>query len=408
MTQAGADTGTKKIEWARAHMPLLAALRADFLAEQPFAGKRLAMSIHLEAKTACLALLLRDGGAEVFLTGSNPLSTQDAIVEALQGEDRLTVNARRGASEEEYLDCLRRSLEAEPNLLLEDGGDMIALLLDEYPQASTSVLGATEETTTGVTRLRAWDKAGVLRFPVFAVNEAQMKHLIDNRYGTGQSVWDAILRTTNLLIAGKDVLIAGYGWCGRGLTLRASGLGARVSVTEVDPIKAVEAVMDGFAVAPLLEGIRHADFLITATGGRDLVTDETLQNAKDGLVIANASHFDLEIDRAALARFAVTDRLVRPGIREFRSRDGKCVYLLGEGNIVNLSAGDGHPVEIMDISFALQAMTLRYIADHAPISPGLYPVPDKVDAQVAQKKLDTLGIAIDRLTDAQRRYLGLQ
>jgi len=243
---------------------------------------------------------------------------------------------------------------------------------------------------------------------VFTVNDAQMKYLIDNRYGTGQSVWDAILRTTNLLIAGKNVLIVGYGWCGRGIALRASGLGAQVTITEVDPIKAVEAVMDGFTVTKLVEGIQGADFLITATGGRDLVTDETLQNAKDGLVIANASHFDLEIDRAALARFAATDTLVRPSIREFRSRNGKCVYLLGEGNIINLSAGDGHPVEIMDISFALQAITLRYIADHAPISPGLYPVPEKVNAQVARKKLDTLGIAIDRLNDAQRRYLGLQ
>lgn len=407
MTKAGADSGRQKIEWARAHMPLLAALRGDFLADQPFAGRRLAMSIHLEAKTACLALLLRDGGAEVFLTGSNPLSTQDAIVEALDGEDRLTVTARHGVREEEYRDCLRRSLDAEPNLLLEDGGDMIALLLDEYPQASAAILGATEETTTGVTRLRTWEKNGALKFPVFAVNEAKMKHLIDNRYGTGQSVWEAILRTTSLLVAGKSVLIAGYGWCGRGLALRASGLGAHVSITEVDPIKAVEAVMDGFTVTTLLEGITHADVLITATGGRDLVVDATLQNAKDGLIIANASHFDLEIDREALARFAAADRLVRAGIREFRSRDGKCVYLLGEGNIVNLSVGDGHPVEIMDISFALQAMMLRYIANNAPIPPGLHPVPDEVDTHLARKKLDTLEITIDTLTNAQRRYLGL-
>lgn len=399
--------GKTKIEWARAHMPLLAALRKDFIEERPFVGKRLAMSIHLEAKTACLALLLRDGGAEVFLTGSNPLSTQDEIVAALQGEKDLTVHARRGVSEAEYLDCLRRSLEAEPNLLLEDGGDMIALLLDEYPQVIPSVLGGTEETTTGVTRLRSWEKEGRLQFPVFAVNEAQMKYLIDNRYGTGQSVWDAILRTTNLLIAGKNVLIAGYGWCGRGLALRASGLGAQVTITEVDPVKAVEAVMDGFSVIPLLEGIRYADFLITATGGRDLVTDEALQNAKDGLVIANASHFDLEIDRNALTRFAAAETVVRPGIREFRSATGKRVYLLGEGKIVNLSVGDGHPVEIMDISFALQALTLRYIAKHAPISPGFYPVPAEVDAQVARMKLKTLEMKIDNLTETQRRYLGL-
>jgi adenosylhomocysteinase len=407
MDNSTREIGEKKIAWASAHMPLLNALRKEFEKSKPFHGKRLAMSIHLEAKTACLALLLRAGGAEVFLTGSNPLSTQNEIVAALEGEDRLTVNARRGASESEYVGCLRRSLDAEPNLLLEDGGDMIALMLDEYPGLCTSILGGTEETTTGVTRLRTWEKEGKLAFVVFAVNEAKMKYLIDNRYGTGQSVWDAILRTTNLLIAGKNVLIAGYGWCGRGIAMRASGLGARVSITEVDPIKAVEAVMDGYTVTSLLEGIEHADLLITATGGRDIVTEAVLQNAKDGLVIANASHFDLEIDRDALARFAETQAVVRPNIREFRSKQGKRVYLIGEGKIVNLSAGDGHPVEIMDISFALQALTLRYIAEHAPLDPGLHPVPRDVDEQVARLKLETMGVSIDTLTKAQQRYLGL-
>jgi adenosylhomocysteinase len=280
-------------------------------------------------------------------------------------------------------------------------------MLDEYPGLCTSILGGTEETTTGVTRLRTWEKEGKLAFVVFAVNEAKMKCLIDNRYGTGQSVWDAILRTTNLLIAGKNVLIAGYGWCGRGIAMRACGLGARVSITEVDPIKAVEAVMDGYTVTSLLEGIEHADLLITATGGRDIVTEAALQNAKDGLVIANASHFDLEIDRDALARFAETQAVVRPNIREFRSKQGKRVYLIGEGKIVNLSAGDGHPVEIMDISFALQALTLRYIAEHAPLDPGLHPVPRDVDEQVARLKLETMGVSIDTLTKAQQRYLGL-
>jgi len=402
-----AEQGRQKIAWASAHMPLLNALRKQFEKAKPFAGKRLAVSIHLEAKTACLALLLRDGGAEVFLTGSNPLSTQDEIVAALEGEDRLTVNARRGGSASEYVDCLRRSLEAEPNLLLEDGGDMIALMLDEYPRLCTSILGGTEETTTGVTRLRTWEKEGKLVFAVFAVNEAKMKYLIDNRYGTGQSVWDAILRTTNLLIAGKNVLIAGYGWCGRGIAMRACGLGARVSITEVDPIKALEAVMDGYTVSSLLEGIKHADLLVTATGGRDIVTEAALQNAKDGLVIANASHFDKEIDKDALARFAETQAVVRPNIREFRSKQGKRVYLIGEGKIVNLSAGDGHPVEIMDISFALQALTLRYIAEHAPLDPGLHPVPPEVDGQVARLKLETMSVSIDTLTEAQRRYLSL-
>jgi adenosylhomocysteinase len=401
------EQGRQKIAWASTHMPLLNALKEEFEKSKPFAGKRLAMSIHLEAKTACLTLLLRAGGAEVFLTGSNPLSTQDEIVEALQGEEGLTVNARRGVSESEYVGCLRRSLEAEPDLFLEDGGDMIALMLDAYPALCTSILGGTEETTTGVSRLRAWESEGKLHFPVFAVNDAKMKSLIDNRYGTGQSVWDAILRTTNLLIAGKNVLIVGYGWCGRGIAMRACGLGARVSIAEVDPIKAVEAVMDGYTVTSLLEGIKHADLLITATGGRDILTEAVLQNVKDGLVIANASHFDHEIDRDALGRFAETQSIVRPNIRQFRSKEGKCVYLIGEGKIVNLSAGDGHPVEIMDISFALQALTLRYIVEHAPLDPGLHPVPRDVDEQVARLKLETMGVSLDTLTEAQRRYLGL-
>ena len=401
------DDGGKKIHWALEHMPVLRALQSEFLKEKPFLGKRLAISIHLEAKTACLALLLRDGGAEVYLTGSNPLSTQNEIVAALEGQERLIVNARRDLDESEYADCLRVSLEAKPDLLLEDGGDMISLLLDEYPHLSRSVAGGTEETTTGVTRLRRWEREGKLSFGMYAVNDARMKHLIDNRYGTGQSVWDAILRTTNLLVAGKNVLIAGFGWCGRGLALRATGLGARVAVSEVDPVKAVEASMEGYEVTSLIEGIKKADFLITATGGSDIVTEEALMMAKDGLVIANASHFDTEIDRSGLERFAQFDSVVRPNIREFRSKAGKRIYLIGEGKIVNLSAGDGHPVEIMDISFALQALTLRYIADHGPVKPGLYSVPPEVDNQVARMKLETLGVKTDALTDSQRSYLGL-
>jgi len=399
--------GKQKIAWAKAHMPFLAALREDFLAAQPFAGKRLVMSIHLEAKTACLALLLRDGGADVYLTGSNPLSTQDAIVAALEDEERLTVRARHGVTESEYLDALREVLASSPQLILEDGGDLIALLIDEMPEIAPEVLGATEETTTGVTRLRAWEGEGRLPCAVFAVNDARMKHLIDNRYGTGQSVWDAILRTTNLLIAGAEVVVAGYGWCGRGIATRARGLGARVTVTEIDPVNAVEAVMDGFGVAPIAAAVERADFLITTTSGCTLVTDEVLARAKDGLLIANASHFDHEIDRDALERFAVSRAAVRPGIDEYRNASGKRVDLIGDGEIVNLSAGDGHPVEIMDLSFALQALTLRHIAEHAPIAPALYPVPREVDEHVAATKLRTMGIAIDSLNDEQRRYLGL-
>jgi adenosylhomocysteinase len=398
------EDGTRKIEWAKDHMPLLERLRGEFLRDRPFAGRRIAMSIHLEAKTACLALLLRDGGAEVWVTGSNPLSTQDDVAAALGAEKGISVHARHGVTENEYARHLREVLDSSPHLILDDGGDLVEMLHEE---GVGDVLGGCEETTTGVARLRARAHAGTLRIPMFAVNDARTKHLFDNRHGTGQSVWDAIMRSTNLLVAGKDVVVAGYGWCGRGIALRARGLGARVTITEVDPVKAIEAWMDGFAVAPMREAIRTADVVVTATGCTDVVAGDVLAAAKSGVLLANAGHFNVEVSVRDLAASAGAVRTVRPGIVEYELPDGRRLNLLAEGRLVNLALGDGHPVEIMDISFALQALTLRHLAERAPLRPGLYAVPRSIDERVARMKLEALGVSIDALSDAQRAYLGV-
>ena len=395
--------GKGKIDWALSHMPLLAQLRREFERDRPLSGHRVGMSIHLEAKTACLALLLRTGGARVAVTGSNPLSTQDDVAAALAAEG-IDVHAKHGASEEEYFSDLRSVLATEPDLILDDGGDLVKLL---HSELDLEIRGGCEETTTGVHRLRILERRGELRFPMFAVNDARMKYLFDNRYGTGQSVWDGIMRSTNLLIAGKKVLVAGYGWCGRGIAMRATGLGARVLVCEVDPVRAVEAVMDGFSVGRMDEMIAQADFLVTSTGCCDVVTEEALARAKDGLVMANAGHFDVEIDKAALARLAVRQERVRDGIERFILADGRAIYLLGEGRLVNLVLGDGHPVEIMDISFALQALTLRHVVESEPLPPALYPVPREIDDRVARMKLSALGVTLDALTEEQEGYLGV-
>jgi len=399
-----ATRGRGKIDWAAAHMPLRARLRERFASERPFSGHRIAMSIHLEAKTACLAMLLRDGGASVAVTGSNPLSTQDDIAAALGREEGIVVHARHGVDDAEYTAHLERVLDTGPDLVLDDGGDLVNLLHHGTPG---ELLGGCEETTTGVHRLRRLDRDGALRFPMFAVNDARMKYLFDNRYGTGQSVWDGIMRSTNLLVAGKAILVAGYGWCGRGIALRARGLGARVTVSEVDPVRAVEAVMDGFAVRPLVDAIRDADILVTATGCTGVVSEEALRGAKDGLLLANAGHFDVEIDKGALHRLALSSKASREGIEAFTLADGRSLYLLGDGRLVNLVLGDGHPVEIMDISFAVQALTLEHIVRDGPFAPALYAVPPAIDEAVARLKLAALGLEIDRLTQAQSAYLGL-
>ncbi len=403
MKSGQAEHGKKKIEWAMAHMPLLAQLQDEFSRGKPFLEHRIAMSIHLEAKTACLALLLRTGGAQVAVTGSNPLSTQDDVASALAGEG-ISVHARHGVNENDYFDDLRKVLATKPDLLLDDGGDLVNLL---HGEVELGIRGGCEETTTGVNRLRILKRQGKLRFPMFAVNDARMKYLFDNRYGTGQSVWDGIMRSTNLLIAGKNVLVAGYGWCGRGIAMRAHGLGAQVLICDVDPIRAVEAIMDGFRVGKMEEMIRQADFLVTATGCSNVATQEVIARAKDGLIMANAGHFDVEIDKNALATLAVGQEEVRDGIRRFKLRDGRNVYLLGEGRLVNLVLGDGHPVEIMDISFALQALTLKHIVESKSLPPAVYSVPEQIDHRVAQMKLASLGVSIDSLTPEQSAYLGL-
>ena len=394
--------GREKIQWAASHMPLLGELRREFAVEQPFRGRRIAMSIHLEAKTACLAILLRDGGGRVAVTGSNPLSTQDDVALALAEEDGISVHARRGVSAEEYTDHLRQTLAVRPDLVLDDGGDLVEVL---HEDGARGIHGGCEETTTGVARLRRRASRGELAFPMFAVNDARMKCLFDNRHGTGQSVWDAILRSTNLLVAGKNVVVAGYGWCGRGIALRARGLGGRVTVTEVDPVKALEAAMDGFSVAPMRQAIGEADFVITATGCVDVVSAEDLAVAKDGVLLSNAGHFNVEINLDDLRRLTRASRRVRDGIDEHTLHDGRRLYVLGEGRLVNLVLGDGHPVEIMDISFALQALTLRHIASSPALPPGVYAVPDEVDRDVARRRLAATSTLIDEWTEAQRAYM---
>jgi adenosylhomocysteinase len=396
--------GKERIAWVRAHMPVVGALEERLAAERPFSGLRIAMSIHLEAKTARLALALKALGGDLAVTSSNPLSAKDDVAAALAEE--LPVYARGEATEEDYHRFLRQVLAIRPHLVLDDGGDLSFLLHEEERHLGDAVIGVCEETTTGVVRLRKLAKEGRLRFPAVAVNDAQMKQLFDNRYGTGQSVWDAIMRTTNLLVAGKVAVVAGYGWCGRGIALRARGLGAEVVVAEVDPVRAAEALMDGFSVAPLREAIAHADFLITATGCRDVVTWDDVQTAKDGLFLANAGHFDVEIDVRAL-RERAEGRRVREHVEEFRLPNGKRVYLLAAGRLVNLVAGDGHPAEIMDLSFALQLLSLRWLAQRGKdLAPQVYPVPAEVDEEVARLFLTSRGARIDELTPAQREYLG--
>ena len=386
-------------------MPVLAEVGRAIAARGGLAGVRVGICLHLEAKTACLALALRAAGAEVAITGSNPLSTQDDVAAAL-AERGVRVFAWYDPTEDEYWGFLRSVLNTDPQVILDDGADLIALLHRERPDAAGRVRGATEETTTGLHRLRAMAADGVLAFPVIAVNDARMKYLFDNRYGTGQSAWEGILRATNLLVAGKDVLVCGYGWCGRGVALRARGLGARVSVAEVDAVAANEALLEGYQVRPLLEAVGDADFIVTCTGNRRVLGREHFLRCRDGVVLANAGHFNVEIARDELAAEAVEERDVRQNVREYRLAEGRRLYLLAGGRLVNLAAGDGHPVEIMDISFATQALALEHAAlGRAGTAGAVVPVPAEIDADVASRRLAAAGAAIDTLTPDQRDYL---
>ncbi|MFS0727598.1 adenosylhomocysteinase [Paenibacillus sp. 1P07SE] len=400
-----APEGHLKIDWVQAHMPVLNRIREQFEREQPFKGLKVAISLHLEAKTAYLAKVIKAGGAEVAITGSNPLSTQDDVCAALV-EDGITVFAKYNPDPVEYKELMVKALETGPDLIIDDGGDLVTILHSERPDLLAGVRGGAEETTTGILRLKAMEKEGELKFPVVAVNDAFCKYLFDNRYGTGQSVWDGINRTTNLVVAGKTVVVVGYGWCGKGVAMRAKGLGANVIVTEIDAIKAVEAYMDGFAVMPMLEAARQGDFFVTVTGNRDVIRGEHYEVMKDGAILSNAGHFDVEVNKPELEALSNGKRTVRRNIEEYQLKDGRSIYLLAEGRLVNLAAGDGHPAEIMDMTFALQAMSLKYVNEqYQAIGSKVLNVPYELDEQVARYKLESLGTGIDQLSEEQRSYL---
>lgn len=400
-----APEGHLKIDWVRAHMPVLNRIREQFEKDQPFKGLKVTISLHLEAKTAYLAKVVQAGGAEVTITGSNPLSTQDDVCAALV-EDGITVFAKYNPTDEEFKALNMKALECKPDLLIDDGGDLVTLLHSESKDMAVNLRGGAEETTTGIIRLKAMQKDGTLNFPMVAVNDAFCKYLFDNRYGTGQSVFDGINRTTNLVVAGKTVVVVGYGWCGKGVAMRAKGLGANVIVTEIDAIKAVEAYMDGFTVMPMLEAAKAGDLFVTVTGNRDVIRGEHYAVMKDGAILSNAGHFDVEVNKPELEALSSGKRTVRRNIEEYRLKDGRSIYLLAEGRLVNLAAGDGHPAEIMDMTFALQALSLQYVNEnYKTIGKQVVNVPYELDEQVARLKLESLGIGIDRLTPEQIAYL---
>ncbi|MFM9331912.1 adenosylhomocysteinase [Paenibacillus mesotrionivorans] len=400
-----APEGHLKIDWVDAHMPVLNKIKEQFQQEQPFKGLKVAISLHLEAKTAYLAKVVQAGGADVTITGSNPLSTQDDVCAALV-EDGIRVYAKYNPSPEEYKALLIKTLEEKPDLIIDDGGDLVTILHSERQDLLAQVRGGAEETTTGILRLKSLENEGKLKFPMVAVNDAFCKYLFDNRYGTGQSVWDGINRTTNLVVAGKTVVVVGYGWCGKGVAMRAKGLGAKVIVTEVDAIKAIEAYMDGFHVMPMLEAAKEGDFFVTVTGNRDVIRGEHYAVMKDGAILSNAGHFDVEVNKPELDALSVSKRTVRRNIEEYKLKDGRSIYLLAEGRLVNLAAGDGHPAEIMDMTFALQALALKYVNDqYQAIGNKVVNVPYELDEQVARFKLASMGLAIDALTEEQTAYL---
>ena len=401
-----APSGEMKINWVERNMPVLRGIGRRFSEEKPFKGLKVALSVHLEAKTAYLCRVMEMGGAEMYVTGSNPLSTQDDVAAALAAGG-MNVFAEYGCTEQQYEDCLREVLKIGPNIIIDDGGDLVHLMHEEFADLIPGVIGGCEETTTGINRLRIMSAAGALRFPMVMVNDADCKHMFDNRYGTGQSVWDGICRTTNLIIAGKYVVISGYGWCGKGVSLRAKGLGAKVIVTETDPICALEAVMDGYEVMPMAEAAKIGDIFCTVTGGRDIITAEHFPLMKDGAILSNAGHFNVEVDMAALEKMAVKKYEARHNIQGYVMPDGRTLFTIAEGRLVNLAAADGHPAEIMDMSFAIQALSAKYLADNrGRLEADVVSVPREIDYEVARCKLDAMGVGIDSLSREQAEYLG--
>ena len=400
-----APEGVRKIEWVQKHMPVLENIKEEYLETQPFKGITIGSCLHLEPKTINLGLTLMAGGAEVAMTGCNPLSTHDDAV-AGAADLGLNVYGWRGQDDEEYYQTINMVLDHKPDIIIDDGADMIMVLHNERPELLSHIKGACEETTTGVHRLQAMHADGALKFPVIAVNDAYTKYLFDNRYGTGQSSFDAIMGTTNMVIAGKTVVVCGYGWCGRGLALRAAGLGADVIVTEVDPIRALEARMDGYRVMTIREAVKQADLIITVTGNADIICGDDFKYMKDGCMLANSGHFNVEINRQDLEAISTQVKEVRESIEEFTTKDGRKIYLLADGRLVNLSAarGQGHPAEIMDMSFAVQALSAKHILEN-DLPVGVTKAPDEIDYTVASMKLKAMGIEIDSLTDSQKAYM---
>ncbi len=421
-----AERGRRQIEWAEHHMPVLMRIREQFRSESPLEGLRISCSLHVTKETAVLIRTLKAGGAEVWLAPCNPLSTQDDVAAAL-AEDDVHVYAWRGMSEREYYNAIGFVIAGRPDITLDDGADLISTLHKlalkmsgsdvvyarevagdlDFEKIISNVIGGTEETTTGVIRIKAMAKEGVLRYPVIAVNESYTKYLFDNRYGTGQSTWDGIMRATNILVAGKVVVVAGYGWVGRGIALRAKGLGARrVIVTEVNPIRALEALMNGFEVMPMMRAAEVGDIFITATGNIKVIRREHMERMKDGAILANAGHFNVEVWIPDLEELAVSKREIRPGVTEYVLKSGRRLYLLAEGRLVNLACAEGHPSEVMDMSFANQALAVRYLVkNRGKLKPGIYKLPDELDMAVAKLKLEAMGVEIDELTEEQRKYL---
>jgi adenosylhomocysteinase len=401
-----ADAGKRRTELAFQSMPVLQTIRKQFIKTQPLAGIRIAACLHVTTETANLMITLRDGGAIPVVCASNPLSTQDDVAATLVDDYGIPVYAIKGESSEVYYSHILAAIDHQPQITMDDGCDLVTVLHTKRQDALAGVLGGTEETTTGVIRLRAMSKEGVLRYPVIAINDALTKHLFDNRYGTGQSTVDGIIRATNLLLAGLNVVVVGYGWCGRGFAMRARGMGANVIVTEVDPTKAIEALMDGFRVMSMGEAAAIGDLFVTLTGNKSVIAKEHFEKLKSGAILANSGHFNVEIDLETLGRMASTRRQVREYVEEFALRDGRRIYVLAEGRLINLSAAEGHPASVMDMSFANQAQAVEYLVkNHASLEKRVYPVPEELDKKVARMKLESMGVKIDRLTPEQERYL---
>jgi len=400
-----APEGKKKIEWVQRHMPVLEHIKKGFLEEKPFEGITIASCLHLEPKTINLGLTLHAGGAEVAMTGCNPLSTQDAAT-AAGAALGLNMYGWRGETNEEYYENINKVLDHEPDIIIDDGADMIFLVHRERRELMDKIIGACEETTTGIHRLKAMHKDKALEFPVMAVNDSYMKYLFDNRYGTGQSTFDSIMGSTNVLIAGKTIVVCGYGWCGRGVAMRAAGLGANVIVTEIDPIRALEARMDGYRVMKIREAVKEADMLITVTGNLDVVSGDDFKYMKDGCILANSGHFNVEINKQDLEKMSTATKMLKPDIEEFTMADGKKIYLLADGRLVNLAGerGQGHPAEIMDMSFAMQALSAKYLVNNK-LEVGIYKTLDETDISVAELKLKAMKIEIDHLSNKQIEYL---